>query len=112
MKNLLLLSHLFTSYGVYTNIIASIKLIKQMSSSNPFFERNTIKNIASQMAPNTRERSKRALSVANLRLNPAKFLHREVFDNRLYDKTSYFKLEIPEEKERERDRIWQAPKDL
>lgn len=80
--------------------MGSIKLIKQMSSSNLFFERNTIRNLTSQMAPSTRERSKRALSVANLKLNPAKFLHREVFDNRLYDKSNYFKLEIPEEKER------------
>jgi hypothetical protein len=89
-----------------------MNIIKQMSNSNSFFERNTIKNFPSQIASNTRERSKRALSVANLKLNPAKFLHREVFDNRLYDKTNYFKLEIPEEKEREKERIWQAPKEL
>jgi hypothetical protein len=53
-------------------------------TQNLFFQRNTIKDFALECPPDIRQRSKRSLSVATLKMNPSKFQHREVFDNRIY----------------------------
>lgn len=65
-----------------------------MMTQNLFFQRNTIKEYAFEHPPEIRTRSKRSASVATLKMNPSKFQHREVFDNRIYDKISYLKLDI------------------
>lgn len=45
-------------------------------AQNTFFLRNTIKDFNIEHPVELKQRSKRALSVATLRTNPAKFQHR------------------------------------
>lgn len=69
---------------------------------NSFFHRNTIKDYTVEHQPSTmRERSKRSMSVTAVKLNPSKFQHREVFDNRIYDKINFMKLDLKELKDQQ-----------
>ena len=62
-----------------------------MSTSNPFFQRNTIPAHTVTATPTVaRVRAKRAASVATLKHNPQAWQHREVFDSGLYRKVSFF----------------------
>jgi hypothetical protein len=63
--------------------------------SNKFFQRNTISNWAEvqpQREGLSRVRTKRAQSVAEIKINPSKFQHREVFDSTIYQKVNFFRL--------------------
>ena len=69
--------------------------------SNPFFERNTISNWTAhqQESGPPKIRAKRARSVAQLKINPSKFQHREVFDGQLYQKAKFFRCGFDELKD-------------
>lgn len=70
--------------------------------SNLFFERNTIGNwidVVPQKEGLSKIRSKRAQSVSDVKINPVKFQHREVFDTQIYQKVNFFRCGFKELKD-------------
>lgn len=68
-----------------------------MSNQNLFFQRNTVSShLVDRPVEVIKPRSKRATSVACIKVDPSKFQHREVFDSKIYQKVNFFKLGLKE----------------
>lgn len=93
---------LVNSFGFLLLAQNLFKASNKIIMSNIFFERNTISNkidVQPQKEGFSKLRSKRAQSVSEIKLNPAKFQHREVFDAQIYQKVNFFKCGFKELKD-------------